>query len=217
MTSTRLRPGVNYGTSSSVSLKVLQCLLFVFFNRAPRILRNGSFFVDMLDLRTTAILPLIMSAALHTAFIFPGLVVPTRRGRIPVLCALLHVILLYMVAMLTVTVALDRYLSTASFLSVLLASHLCSVVRPVEPDLIPAQTISYKHFMNIAAYAIPVISWILLPVLRVHELEAIALLYIPEALCFVFGYTMNFATLLLSVAVDAACTMGGINNGSKHD
>ena len=217
MTANRIRSGVNFTRSSSVSLKVLQCVLFVFFNRANRIMRNGSFLVENLDLRSTAILPLVVSGIFHVAFICPGLAVPTRRGRIPVLCALLHVILMYTVAVFMVTVALDRYLTTASFLAVLLASHLCFVVRPVEPDLLPAQTISYKHFMDIAAYVIPVISWVLLPVLRVHELEAIALLYFPEALCFVFAYVMNFATLLLTVAVDAACSMTGLDNGSKHD
>jgi hypothetical protein len=212
-----LRPYVHYNRPSNVSLKVLQCVLFVFFNRAQRILRNGSFLVDSLDLRSTAILPLVVSAVLHTAFICPGLVIPTRRGRIPVLCALLHVILLHMVAVLVVTAALDRYVTTASFLAVLIASHLCFVVQPIEPDLIPAQSISYKHFMYIAAYLLPVVSWILLPVLRVHELEAITLLYAPEALCFVFAYTMHFLTLLLTVAVDAACCMSGIDNGSKID
>jgi hypothetical protein len=180
-------------------------------------MRNGSFLVEHADLRSTAIMPLVVSGLLHVAFMVPGVVVPTRRGRIPVICALLHVILMYMVALFIVTVALDRYLTTASFLSVLLASHLCFVVRPVEPDLLPAQIISYKHFMDIASYAIPVVSWVLLPVLRVHELEAIALMYFPEALCFVFVYVMNFATLLLAVAVDAACAMTGLDNGSKHD
>ena len=115
------------------------------------------------------------------------------------------------------TYALGRYITTASFLAVFLASHLCFVVRPVEPDLIPAQSISYKHFMDIAAYVLPVVSWIILPVLRVHELEAIALLYVPEALCFVFAYTTQFMTLLLNVAVNAACSVGGIDSGVKLD
>ena len=212
-----VRSYVHYTRPSHVSLKALQCVLFVFFNRAQRVLRNGSFLVDNLDLRSTAILPLAVSLVLHTAFLCPGLVIPTRRGRVPVLCALLHVILLYMCAMLLVTYALGRYMTTASLLAVFLASHMCFVIRPIEPDLVPAQSISYKHFMDIAAYVLPVVSWIILPVLRVHELEAIVLLYVPEALCFVFAYTIQFITLLLDVAVDAACSVSGIDSGVKLD
>lgn len=120
-------------------------------------------------------------------------------------------------ATLLVTYAMGRYLTTASFIAVLLASHLCFVVRPIEPDLIPAQSISYKHFMDIAAYVLPIVSWILLPVLRVHELEAIVLLYLPEAFCFVFAYTIQFLTLLLNVAVDTACSVSGVDSGVKLD
>ncbi|KAJ1467702.1 hypothetical protein T484DRAFT_1755659 [Baffinella frigidus] len=206
-----------YARSSHVSLKVLQCVLFVFFNRAQRVLRNGSFLVSSLDLRGTAVLPLVVSAVLHTAILCPGLVVPTRRGRIAVLCTLLHVMLLYMLAGLLVASALDRYVTTASFLSVLVASHLCLVVRPIESDLVPAQKVSYGHLMDIAAYALPVVSWVLLPVLQVHELEAIALLYVPEVLCFVFAYIMQFVTLLLNVAVDAACSVCGAVGYVKLD
>lgn len=212
-----VRSYLQYTRPSHVTLKVMQCVLFVFFNRAQRVMRNGSVIVNSLDLRGTAMLPLGVSVALHIALLCPGLVIPTRRGRVPVLCSLLHVILVYMLAALLVTFALDRYTTTASFIAVLLASHLCLVVRPLDNDLVPAQILSYGRFMAVASYVIPVVSWILLPVLRVHELEAIALLYIPDALCFVFAYTIEFVAILLNVATVAGCSICGIGAGRSTD
>jgi hypothetical protein len=208
-----VRSYIQYTRPGHVILKVLQCVLFVFFNRAQRVMRNQSIIVDSLDLRGTAILPLIVSAALHVAFLCPGLVIPTRRGRIPVICSLLSIILLYALACLVVTLALGRYVTTASFISVLLASHLCLVVRPLYTDLVPAQKMTYGYFMDTSAYVLPVVSWILLPVLRVHELEAIVLLYIPDAFCFVFEYVIRFTTLLLNVVVVTGCSICGIGDG----
>jgi hypothetical protein len=195
--------------SSPVSLKVLLCTLFVFFNRAHRVLRSGSTIVTSIDLHGTAVLPLIASAALHTAFLCPGIVFPTRGGRIPVICALLQVLLLHALAILLITVALVTYTTTASFLAVLISSHLCLVVHPLVPDLVPVQHFSYGYVMRGVAYALPFFCWVLIPVLRVHAIEAIVLLYVPEALCFVFAYVMNFTTLLLHLAVVSACSVGG--------
>lgn len=206
---------MHYTRPSPVSLKVLQCTLFVFFNRAQRVLRGGSMLLGSLDLSGTAVLPLVVSAALHTSVLCPGLLSPTRSGRVSVLCALLHVLLLHALAVLLVTTALHRYATTASFLAVLLASHLCLAVRPLSSDLVPAQTLSCR-VMHVASYALPVLVWMLLPVLRVHELEAIALLYVPEALCFTFAYSLQFVTLLLNVAVTAACSLCGAGSGAGN-
>lgn len=209
-----VRACVQYTRPSHVSLKVLLCVLFLFLNRAQRVLRKGSVITDNIDLRGTAIIPLLASAILHVALMFPGLLVPTRHGRMAVMCTILHVLFLYSVAGFLVTAALLRYTTTASFISVLLASHLCLVVRPTRNDLVPAQNISYGSFMDIMAYTIVVFSWVLLPVLRVSELEAIALLYVPEILCFAFAYAMQFVTLVLNVVVMAAFSVGG---GMKRD
>jgi hypothetical protein len=212
-----VRSYMQYTRPGHVTLKILQCLLFVFFNRAKRVVRNGSIIIDSLDLDGTTILPLLISAVLHIALLCPGLVVPTRRGRIAVLFSLLHVVLLYLCAAFLVTFTLTRYITTASFVSVLLASHLCLVVRPLDPELVPAQKLSYGYFMDVAAYVIPISSWILLPVFRVHALEAIVLLYLPEALCFVFAYTIEVITLLLNVAVVAGCSMWGVADTNHAD
>ena len=69
--------------------------------------------------------------------------------------------------------------------------------------------------MGSATFLLPVLSWILLPVLRVHALEAITLLYIPEVLCIVFAYAIQFATLLLRVAAAAGCSVAGIGDVAK--
>jgi hypothetical protein len=205
-----MKPLVNCSNQSPVSLKALQFILFLFCNRASRVIRSGSVVVTRLDLSETAILPLLLSAALHTAVLAQGVVVPTRAGRVTVVCTLLHVLLIHAFALLLVTEALHRYTTSASFLSVLLASHLCCVVRPINPGLVQAQNILYGRVMDCATFVLPVLSWILLPVLRVHALEAITLLYVPEALCMVFVYAIQFATLLLHVAVTAACSVAGV-------
>jgi hypothetical protein len=199
---------MTYIHQSNVSLKVLHCALFIFFNRAHRVLRNGSTLIGTLDLRFTAIVPLLISAALHTALLCPGCVIPTRVGRVASLFSLLHVLLLHAFAIWLVILTLQRYATTASFLSVILASHLCLVVRPIQPDLVHSQNFFYGYCMRSAAYAIPVLCWVLLPVFRVHELEAIALIYVPEALCFAFQYVMQFTMLLLHVAVVSICSVG---------
>jgi hypothetical protein len=206
---------VQYTRSSNVCLKVVLFTLFLFLNRAQRVLRNESIISENIDLRGTAIMPLCASAMLHVALMSPGLFIPTRHGRVSVLCSVLHVALLYSVALFLVTAALWRYTTTASFLSVLLASHLCLVVRPTRPDLVPAQKLTYGYFMDSCAYALVLFSWVLLPILRVSELEAIALLYVPEALCFVFAYTMQLVTLLLNVMVAAAFSVGGGGGGGN--
>ena len=210
------RAVLNCTKSSPVSLKVLVCMLFVFFNRAQRVLRSGSMLVDSLDVRGVSILPLVASAVLHTTVMCTGLVIPTRGGRVVVIRALIHVLLLHAFAIFLVVVVLNRYITTASFLSVLLASHLCLVVSPIKSDLLQAQRISYGYIMRVAAYAIPIICWILIPVLRVNELEAMVLLYTPEALCFVFAHILQFVSLLLHVAVVSVCSVVGIS-GIKND
>ena len=83
----------------------------------------------------------------------------------------------------------------------------------MQPDLIQSQNMSYGCVTRVAAYALPVMCWVLLPVLRIHELEAIVLLYLPEALCFIFAHTIQFAMLLLHVAVVSACSVAGIAGG----
>jgi hypothetical protein len=211
---------LQYTNPGHVKLKVLHCVLFMFFNRAQRVLRMSSTVVDSLDMAGTAVLPLCVSCALHVACLCPGLVSARRVGRIPVLYALLHVMILHALAILIVTTALHRYATTASFLSVLLASHMCISVRPCSADLVPAQTIFYSHIMQSVAYILPVLCWMLLPILRVHELEAIALLYVPEAVCFTFAYTLQFTTLVLHIAVTSMCAVmrvGHYDRGEKHD
>jgi hypothetical protein len=201
--------------SSPLSLKVLLCVLFVFFNRAQRVLRNGSTLVNGMDLRGIALLPLIASAVLHTTLMCPGLVVATRGGRVMVAYTLLHMLLLHAVAMLLVTTTLDKYITTATFLSVLLASHFCIAIRPMQPDLVQSQKLLYGYVTRVSAYTLPVMCWIILPVLRVHELEAIVLLYVPEALCFLFAHAIQFSTLLLHVAVVSTCSVMGIAGGEN--
>jgi len=193
---------------SHVSLKVMQCILFVFFNRAQRILRSGdaSSVVATMDLGFTAILPLLLSASIHTAMLCPAFISPTRCGRVSVLHALLHMLLLHAFALLLVVTFLQKYFTTASFLSVLLTSHIC-FVQPISSDLVPAQKLSYGRMMKFFAYVLPMLCWVILPVLRVHELEAIALLYVPEATCFAFAFALQFTTLMLNVAVSAICSL----------
>ena len=193
---------------SHVSLKVVQCVLFVFFNRAQRILRGseGSSVVAMMDLSYTAIFPLLLSASIHTAMLCPAFISPTRCGRVSVLYALLHVLLLHALAVLLVVTFLQKYFTTASFLSVLLTSHIC-FMKPLSSDLVPAQKLSYGRLINCSAYVLPVLCWVILPVLRVHEIEAIAPLYVPDALCFAFAFALQFTTLMLNVAVAAICSL----------
>jgi hypothetical protein len=210
-----MQPLIRCTKQSPITLKALQCTLFLFCNRASRVLQSGSIVSTRLDLSETAILPLLLSAALHTAVLAPGIVLPTRVGRVTVICTLLQVLLLHAVALLLVTEVLIRYSTSASFLSVLIATHLCCVVRPINPGLVQAQQILYGHVMGSAAFLIPILSWILLPVLRVHALESIILIYAPEMLCGVFAYAMQFATLLLRVAVAAGCSVAGINGVEK--
>lgn len=199
---------MHFTTPGAVSLKALVCILFLFFNRATRVFLNGSMLSNHLDLADTAILPLVASASLHIACLCPGIFAPTRFGFVPVLRAVLHVTLLHAVAVWVVVIALNRYATTASFISVLLASHLCFSVRPTSKDLVPAQTLVYGIVMNCAAYTIPVLAWIVIPVLRVHELEAIVLLYVPEALCFAFAYVLQFVSTVLHIGVTAAVEPG---------
>lgn len=213
----RTRSPMQYTSPSHVGLKVLHCVLFIFFNRAQRVLRMGSTIVSSLDMAGIAVLPLCISCALHVAFICPGLVSARRGGRIPVIYALLHVVLLHAVAVLLVTIALHRYTTTASFLSVLLASHMCICVCPCSADLVPAQAVSYNYIIRSVAYIMPVLCWVLLPILRVHELEAIALLYVPEMVCFTFAYTLQFTILVLHIATTALCSVTGIgSSGSAY-
>ena len=210
-----MQPLIHYTKQSPITLKALLCTLFLFCNRASRVIRSGSIIATRLDLSETAILPLIVSAVLHTALLGPGIVVPTRVGRVAVVCALLQVLLLHACAILLVTETLHRYTTSASFLSVLLASHLCCAVRPIDPNLVQTQNILYGRVMGSATFVLPVLSWILLPVLRVHALEAITLLYVPEVLCIVFAYAIHFATLLLRVAVATGCSVAGIGDLDK--
>ena len=207
---------LQYTTPGHVPLKVLHCVLFIFFNRAHRVLRINSTVVDSLDLSGTAMLPVFVSCALHAAFLCPGLVSATRSGRVPVVYAILHVLMLHTMAILLITTALHRYTTTASFLSVLLASHMCLSVRPWSVYLVPAQSTSYGIIMRCMAYIIPVLSWVLLPILRIHELEAVALLYLPEAMCFVFAYALHFTTFLVHVGVVAGCSVCGVGSHPMH-
>jgi hypothetical protein len=209
-----------YTSPGHVNLKVLHCILFMFFNRAQRVLRMGSTVVDSLDMAGTSLLPLAVSCALHVAFLCPGLVSARRGGRVPVVYALLHVTLLHATAILLVTMALHRYATTASFLSVLLASHMCISIRPCSVDLVPVQAVSYGYIMRGVAYILPLICWVLLPILRVHELEAVALLYVPEAVCFAFAYTLQFATVVIHIAITAMCSVFGVgpySSAGKYD
>ena len=206
-----MQPLIHCTKQSPITLKALQCTLFLFCNRASRVIRSGSIVATRLDLYDTSILPLLASAVLHTAILGPGIVVPTRVGRIVVICALLQVLLLHAFALLMVTETLRRYTTSASFLSVLLASHLCCAVRPINPNLVHAQNILYGRVMGSATFVLPVLSWILLPVLRVHALEALTLLYVPEVLCTIFAYAINFVTLLLRMSVTAGCSVAGIS------
>ena len=206
-----MKPLIYCTNQSPVSLKALHCTLFLFCNRASRVILSGSIVATRLDLSETTILPLLLSASLHTAVLAPGIVVPTRVGRVSVICALLQVLLLHAFALLLVTEALRRYTTSASFLSVLLASHLCCAVRPINPGLVQAQGLLYGRVMGIATFVLPVMSWVLLPILRVHALEALTLLYVPEVLCTVFAYAIQFATLLIQVAVAAGCSVAGIH------
>jgi hypothetical protein len=199
---------INCTQSSPVSLKALVCTLFIFFNRAQRVLRSESTLVRSLDLRSISILPLLASAVIHTTLMCPGFVVPTRGGRVQVAFEILHMLLLHSISVLIVVVTLGTYVTTASFLSVLIASHLCLVIKPMQSNRLVQP---YGHLIkSVGAYAIPIISWILLPILRVHELEAVFLLFIPELLCFVFAHMMKFTTLILQVAVVSVCSVAGI-------
>ena len=213
MTSVYVKAFLHCTQPSPVSLKVLLCVLFVFFNRARRIIHSDSTLVAGMDLRGTALIPLLASAVTQIAFICPSLVLPTRGGRLVVICLLLHVLLLYACAILLVSVVLNKYFTAASFLSVLLASHLCFSVRPMTPGVVHAQHISYGYVTRVAAYAIPLLCWVLLPILHVHELEAIVLLYTPETLCFIFAHCMHFCMLLLQVAAVTVCSVAGIESG----
>lgn len=201
---------LQFNKPGQVNLKILHCMLFVFFNRAQRVLRNDSSLVNGLDMAGTAILPLFVSAGLHVAFLCPGLVSSRRGGRVPVVYALLHVLLLHAVCMLLISYTLHRYATTSSFLSVLLSSHICMSVGPSTHDLVPAQIISYGYIMKSAAYILPLFCWTVLPILRVHELEAIVLLFVPEVLCIAFAYTLQFTTILVQIAVTSICTVSGI-------
>jgi hypothetical protein len=202
---------MQFSTSGPVSLKAFVCILFIFFNRATRIFHNGSMLSTHLSLADTALLPLIMSAALHVACLGPGVLSPTRAGRIPVVCAILHVSLLHALAIWVVTLALTRYTTTASFTSIMLASHLCFAVRPTSKDLVPAQRVVYGFVTGAAAYALPLLAWVVLPILRVHELEAIVLLFVPEALCFMFACALQFVSTVLHIGVTAAAAERGAN------
>jgi hypothetical protein len=211
MTGTLVQSPMSYTRASHVSLKAMQCILFLFFNRAQRVLRSESTLTTGLTLSGTALLPIFVSAVLHTAILCPGIAAPTRAGRVAVIYALLHVLLLHACTVALSLVFLQRYTATASFVSVLAAAHLCFAVRPAIPDLVPAQAISYGRVMGVAAYMLPVLCWILLPVLRVHELEAIALLFYPEALCFVFAHALQLAALVLHLVATTACLVAGFH------
>ena len=203
---------LHYTQSSPVSLKVLLCVLFVFFNRAQRVM-NKSTLVHSFDLIGIALLPIFVSAILHTILMCPGVVVSPRGGRMQVIFAILHMLLLHAFSILLIATTLNRYITTSGFLPVLVASHLCFAIRPVKSDLVQSQKISYGCMTKVAVYLIPILCWILLPIFHIHELEAIVLLYVPEALCFVFAHGLQFATLLLNVAVLSACSVVGIAGG----
>lgn len=202
-------------TPSAVSLKALVCTLFLFFNRATRVLSSGSVVATHLNLIDVAVLPLVVSVLLHLTCLCPGIFIPTRSGREPVIRAILHVLLLHALSVWLVAFALTRYATTASFLAVLLASHMCCIVRPVNPTLVPAQALLYGNFMGAVAYALPVLVWVLLPVLRVHELEAIVLLYVPEVLCFVFAYSLHLMTSVLHLVTVVAVEPSWRKHGSN--
>ena len=133
----------------------LLCVLFVFFNRAQRVIRNGSTLTHSLDLSCIALL--LASALIHTVMMCPGLVVPTRGGRIPVVFALLLMLLLHSVAILLITTTLNRYITTSGFLSVLVASHLCFAIRPIQPDVVQSQKISYEYVTKKASYVLAIL------------------------------------------------------------
>ena len=215
MTQLYLQKVLHCNEQSPVSLKVLMCVLFVFFNRAHRVLRSESMLVTSIHFRVIVIIPLLFSVLMHTALMCPGFVIPTRGGRVTVLCALMQMLILHALSILLVVVTLNHYVTAASFLSIILSSHLCFVVRPVKLNIVTTRTISYEGVTRFAAYLLPVFCWILLPVLRVHELEAIVLLYTPEALCFIFGHVLSFSILLLQVGVVSACGIMGVSGSDK--
>jgi len=190
-----------------VLLKVIICILFVFLNRAQRILRSNSMIVTIFDLTSCALLPLFVSALLHVAVLCPAFASPTRAGRVAVLYALLHTMCIHGVSVMIVITTLRNYPTSAGFLSVLLGSHLCLSVYPTSADLLPGQAIWYGRFMPALAFVIPIISWLLLPILRVHELEAIALLYVPEVICFTFAHVLQFFTIFLDLSVATVCSL----------
>jgi hypothetical protein len=204
MSHTTIQPVLHCTTPSAVSLKTLLCILFLFFNRAGRVLRGGSMLSTTMHLGATAMLPIVASAALHIACLCPGIVVRTRYGRAPVFRAILHVLLLHALVAYVTIFTLARYATTASFLSILLASHLCFAVRPMNTDLVPAQALLYGGLMNGAAYALPLIAWVVLPILRVDAVEFVFLLYVPEVICFLFAYLLQFTTTVLHIVAVVA-------------
>lgn len=201
---------VDFLGSSPVTLKGLLFALFVFFNRAQRILHKRDTFRVLTAIDDPAlcvVLPLLVSAVLHTACLAPGLVQPTRHGRESVLRAILYVGLLHLLGAWIVSVVLSLYTSTAAFLAVIMAGHLCVAVRPAVRDLVPLQPLTYGVGMRVAAFAVPVLSWMLLPIFRVHSLEVIAMIYSPEALCFAFAYASQVVATLVQVCVVAFCNL----------
>lgn len=124
-----------------------------------------------------------------------------------VLYALLHMLCIHGICFIIVITTLRNYPTSAGFLSVLLGSHLCLSVHPRTVDLIPGQAMWYERIMPALAFVIPILSWLLLPILRVHELEAIALLYVPEVICFIFAHVLQFVTIFLDLSVVTVCSL----------
>jgi len=189
--------GLNPLTRSPIWAKALCCILFLFMNRAHKIVMRETLIAQREAYETACILPFLVAVFLHLATLFPALL-PRSGSRRMVVCHLIfQVAVLALLCGIVVIKLMHYYPSIAPFFSVLLAVHFCYLTPRPSKDLFITllQKTMYTYVLPILAAIIPVTAWLFLPVFRPHEMEALVLLFAPELLAIVASVAIRIYSL----------------------
>lgn len=176
--------GLNPLTKSPVWAKTLCCILFLFMNRAHKIVMRDTVIAQRESYETACILPFLVAVFLHLATLFPALLPRSGSRRMVVCYLLLQVAVIAILCGIVVIKFMHHYPSIAPFFSVLLAVHLCYLTPRPSRDLFITlpQKAMYSYVFPVVSGIVPFTAWLFLPVFRPHEMEALVLLFVPELL-----------------------------------
>jgi hypothetical protein len=169
-------------TKSPVWAKTLCCVLFLFMNRAHKIVMRETLIAQREAYETACFLPFLVIVFLHLATLLPALLPRSSSRRMAVCCLLLQVAVFALLAGIVIIKFIHFYPSIAPFFSVLLAVHLCYLTPRSSNDFyisLPQKSM-YTYVLPVLSGIIPVTAWLFLPVFRPHEMEALVLLFTPE-------------------------------------